>query len=90
MKYIPKGQTLPVTASPHDYTVVHSKIPGTVTIKFHPFLETTSLTVVVDSPASPKIDYNLHLSIKACFEHGGSNMSNFEYNFFPFLYLNNK
>ena len=71
VKYIPKGQTLPVTASPHDYTVVPGTSPGTVTIKFNPLLETTSVTVIVDTPASPKIDYNLHLFITACFEHQG-------------------
>lgn len=72
VKYIPEGQIHPIIASPHDFTVVPTNIPGTVTIKFNPSLKTKSVTVIVDEPASTKIDYNLHLSITACFEHAGT------------------
>jgi len=71
IKYTPHDTDHPITLSPHQYTIVPSKTPGTFTVKFSPLLEATSITVIVDSPASPKVDYNLHLFVTACFEHEG-------------------
>jgi len=76
IKYTPHGTDHPITLSPHHYTIVPTKIPGVFTVKFSPLLEATSITVVVESPASPKVDYNLHLSITACFEHEGLTANN--------------
>jgi len=61
----------PVVVGVHEFKIVPTPVPGTFTVEFIPFLEATSVTVVVNSAATPKVDYNLHLYITACFEHKG-------------------
>jgi hypothetical protein len=49
-----------------------SSVKGTILITFTPYIEATSIVFTVDKPADENVDYNLHMTVIACFEKSDS------------------
>ena len=72
IKYSHTAVVKPITVGVHDYKIIPTIVAGTFSVQFTPFLDAKDVTVIVDTPANPKVDYKIHLSIMACFEPEGS------------------